>query len=386
VSNRSCSRGARRCALLSLAAAFAFLLLASATGASAASRGQALPEDFWGAVPQANLSAAQLKRVHRGGVESIRIPINWSNVQPTEGGAFDWAGVDDQVEMAARGHVDLLPFMVGVPAWAEKLVYVGGSRESVQVPANLPVKGKARAGWLAFLRAAVDRYGSNGSFWSTHPDVPKRPIRNWQIWNEPNFKYFVHRPDPAEYGQLVKISSNAIKSEDHRGKVILAGLFVWPKGGETKHGNHNLFATDFLNRMYRQVPGIASRFDAVALHPYSPRYTYLPRQIREVREVLKRRHDPKVGIWVTEMGWSSKPPAENNSFAKGPAGQARELKGAFSLLVRNQRRWNVQRVYWFSIDDYGTACNFCDGSGLFAAGFKPKRSWYAYVHFAGGRP
>ncbi len=36
-----------------------------------------------------------------------------------------------------------------------------------------------------------------------------RPIRTWQIWNEPNFKYFVAKPNPGEYGKLVKISNAA---------------------------------------------------------------------------------------------------------------------------------------------------------------------------------
>jgi hypothetical protein len=63
-----------------------------------------------------------------------------------------------------------------------------------------------------------------------------------------------------------------------------------------------------------------------------------------------------------------------------------QLKGAFKLLVKNQRKWRIQRLYWFSIDDHGAACNFCDGSGLFGDGFVPKKSWFAYVRFAGGTP
>jgi hypothetical protein len=49
-------------------------------------------------------------------------------------------------------------------------------------------------------------------------------------------------------------------------------------------------------------------------------------------------------------------------------------------------KWKLQRVYWFSVDDDPGACNFCDGSGLFGKGFIPKKSWFAYVKFAGGTP
>ena len=358
-------------------------LLALAVLALSASAAQALPAKFWGAVPQSSLGFEQYQRVHRGGVDTIRLPINWGAAQASEGAAFDWSLTDSQIAAASRAGIEVLPFLAGIPAWAERLVPVGGG---VMVPAKLPVKGKVKAGWIAFCQAAVARYGSNGSFWAENPDVPFRPLRNWQIWNEPNFKFFVHKPSPTEYGQMVKISSNAIKATDRRAKVILAGLFAWPRGGNSKTANHNWFASDFLEGLYRGVPGIAAKFDGVALHPYSAKYQLLTPQIEEVRDVMKKRGDAGTGIWITELGWSSQPRTAGNSFAKGVNGQAQQLKGAFSLLKKNQRKWKVQRVYWFSIDDVGAACNFCDGSGLFGPGFTPKKSWYAYVKFAGGTP
>jgi hypothetical protein len=90
-------------------------------------------------------------------------------------------------------------------------------------------------------------------------------------------------------------------------------------------------------------------------------------------------------MWLTEVGWSSQPAAKNNSFAKGPGGQASQLRGAFRIFKKRAAKWHIQRVYWFSIDDHAGSCNFCDGSGLFGKGFRPKPSWNAYVGFAGGR-
>jgi hypothetical protein len=378
MTNASSSTGLAVRARVALIALLALVGLAVSAAAA-----QALPAKFWGAVPQSSLGFEQYERVHRGGVDSIRLPINWGATQASPGAAFDWSLTDSQVAAATRAGIDVLPFLAGIPAWAERLVPVGGG---VMVPAKLPVKGAARAGWLAFCEAAVARYGPQGSFWAENPDVPFRPLRNWQIWNEPNFKFFVYKPSPVEYGQMVKISSNAIKSIDGGAKVILAGLFAWPKGGNSKTANHNWFASDFLEGLYRGVPGIATKFDGIALHPYSTKYQLLIPQIEEVREVLVKRGDARTGLWITELGWSSMPKTAGNSFAKGPNGQAQQLKGAFKLLVKNQRKWRIQRVYWFSIDDVGAACNFCDGSGLFGSGFTPKKSWFAYVKFAGGTP
>jgi hypothetical protein len=373
------------------------LVVALATMAFAASA-DALPAKFWGAVPQSTLSSQQYQRIGRGGVESIRIPIGWADLQPQEGGTINWDGVDANVERAALAGIDVLPTITGAPTWAVPLVAVPGAGGS-KAPARLPVSGAAAAGWKNLLAEAAKRYGPGGIFWASHPTVTERPIRIWQIWNEPNFKFFVAHPNPADYGKLVKISSTALKGVDPGAKIVLAGLFSQPKGGRhieiVRHKrklisgtNVNFFASYFLEQMYKTNPGIKSRFNGVALHPYTGTFQFLTPEIEEVRETLKRAHDPSKGIWITELGWSSGPPQSDgsNSFAKGPAGQAKQLKGAFSLLRKNQPGWRIQRVYWFAVDDAEGVCNFCDGSGLFGPGFTPKKSWFAYVKFTGGTP
>jgi hypothetical protein len=357
--------------------------------AVSASAAEALPAGFWGAVPQSSLGAEKLQRLSRGGVESIRIPIGWPSVQPQEGGSFDWSGFDNQIEEAAKAGIRVLPFLSAAPEWAVPAKRVPGAG-GLTAPAHLPVAGGARAGWASFLTAAVARYGPNGSFWSEHPSVPKRPIREWQIWNEPNFKYFIARPNPAEYGKLVKISSTALRAADPGSQVILAGLFAQPKGARDprtkKHKSLNWYASDFVNVMYKRTPGIKTRFQGAALHPYTIYARYLPTVIEEFRSALAVNHDGGKRLLLTELGWSSGPKNRGNLFAKGPAGQAKELRTAFTQLRNHQAKWRLKSVYWFSVDDQPGACNFCDGSGLFGDGFQPKPAWYSYVKFAGGRP
>lgn len=348
---------------------------------------QALPKNFWGVVPQAQPNLEQLQRLKRGGVASIRIPVIWPAVQPIRNGAFNWSGIDAQVENATLSGIAVLPFLVGAPSWAVPLVPVPGSGGSVKASRNLPVSGAAAAGWSGFVRAAVARYGPGGAFWVEHPSIPPRPIRNWQIWNEQNFEYFVTRPNPAEYGRLVKLSSVAIKGADPGARVILGGLFARPREAEFKRKPPlAYFATDFLDQMYEKTPGIKSKFQGVALHPYTSTFRRLTPYIEELRAVLKANHDAAKGLWITELGWSSQHPALNNSFAKGRQGQATQLRGAFNLLRSRQSKWRLQQVDWFSVDDQRGSCNFCDGSGLFAAGFVPKPAWSAFTSFTGGRP
>jgi hypothetical protein len=371
--------GKMRALALALTCAFVLVFAASA---------QALPSGFWGVVPQATPSPEQFQRLGQGGVESARISLDWGGLQPERGGPIEWAGVDLIVEDAAKAGVGVLPVLSGAPRWAVPSAHVPGGGGST-APAHLPATGAAAAGWKTLLKQAVERYGPDGKFWSTHPGVPENPIRIWQIWNEPNFKYFVTRPNPTEYGKLVSFSFAALRSVDPGARVLLAGLFAQPRGARTPSGKHvsiNWFASDFLRRMYKTTPGIKGKFNAVALHPYSSGYRLLTPEIGEVREVLTDFKDGHKGLWITELGWSSQPPTPNNSFAKGPTGQVTQLKGAFGLLKKKQRAWNVRSVYWFSVDDQPGSCNFCDGTGLFAKGFVPKKSWYAYVKFTGGTP
>jgi hypothetical protein len=354
-----------------------------------AASAQALPAGFWGVVPQSSMSAEQLQRLGRGGVESLRIPIGWGSVQSSKGAAFDWSGFDNQIEEAAKAGIRVLPFLNGAPEWAVPGKRVPGAG-GLEAPAHLPVSGSAGTGWVSFLSAAVARYGPTGSFWSEHPGVPKRPIREWQIWNEPNFKYFVAKPNPTEYGQLVKLSYNALHTADPGARVVLAGLFARPKGARDrrtgKHKSLNWYASDFVNVMYGRNPGIKSKFQGASLHPYSIYAKELPGVISEFRHYLAMNHDAGKQLLITELGWSSGPKNTANGFAKGPAGQARELRAAFTQLRNHQARWRLRSVYWFSVDDQAGACNFCDGSGLFGEGFRPKPAWFSYVKFAGGTP
>lgn len=341
----------------------------------------AVPGNFWGVVPQSSPEVAQLQRLKAGGVDSVRVPISWGSVQSRKGAAFNWNEPDGYVAAAAAAGLAALPFLSTAPSWAVPVDRRFGS------PAFLPVRsGQQRSGWTQFVKQAVLRYGPGGSFWVENPGLPRKPLRTWQVWNEPNFKYFVGRPNPAEYGKLVKLSSSAIKAADPGAQVILGGLFSRPiEATFKKRPPQAYFAADFLDQMYESTPGIKSKFQGVSLHPYTGSWKNLSARIEEFRSVLKVHRDIGKGLWVTEVSWSSEPPRQGNSFAKGRAGQARELKGAFRLFRNNQRKWNLQQIYWFSINDAPGLCNFCGGSGLFADGFKPKPAWSAYVGFAGGR-
>jgi hypothetical protein len=367
----------------------AAVLVAAAVSGGLASTAGAVPGNFWGVAPQATPTAEQFQRLKLGGVDSVRIPIEWGAVQANPEAALSWTGTDGLVGGAATAGIEVLPFVTGAPTWAVKPAVVNRAAHA-SAPLSLPVRSaKQRDGWTSFLTETVRRYGPNGAFWAAHPGIPYRPVRVWQLWNEPNFKYFVARPNPAEYGKLVKLSAPVIKGIDPGAKIVLAGLFAAPKEAEyASKPPQAYFATDFLEQLYKKTPGIKSQFDGVALHPYTYDYQDIAGHVEELREVLTAAHDPGVSLWITELGWSAGLPSASNGrngFEKGPNGQAAQLKGAFRMLKAKQAKWHLKQVFWFSVDDRPGACNFCDGSGLFGPGFVPRPSWKAFVKFAGGR-
>ena len=357
-----------------LLATFAVAGLAALAAASPAA---AVPREFWGVVPQVTPSTQELQRLKQGGVESMRVPVSWSTIQPESPREWDWSGPDTIIGAAVRARIDVLPFLSSAPGWAVHTDRRWGS------PVTLPVRnGRERAGWKRFVAEAIRRYGPRGEFWRENPQLPRRPIHVWQVWNEPNFKYFVARPNPRDYGQLVKLTYAAARHADRHARLILGGLFARPiEATWSVRPRQAYFASTFLQQMYRSTPGIQRTFQGVALHPYTGSWKNLPARIGETRRVLARNHDGNKPLYITEMGWSSEPRDPHDSFAKGVRGQARELKGAFRLLMRNQHRWRIRGVYWFSVNDYAGLCNFCGGTGLFH-GSRAKPAWHAYRHFA----
>ena len=360
------------------------LLLALAAALLAPAAAQALPRGFFGMAPQTALTDTDAAFMKAGGVGSIRWPVNWAIVQPKAKSDYDWSSVDPAVAAAARRGLTVLPFLYGTPRWI------------ANKPTTLPIdSGRARKAWLAFVDAAVARYGPGGEFWEEHapsnaavnyvPAVPRPvPVRTWQVWNEANFFYFAYPASPSRYAKLLKLTYKEIKADDPIAKVILSGLF----GDPDENGARGMDATKFLAALYR-VPGIEGYFDGVALHPYAFHVDDLEELTDELREVVVENHDPGAALYITEMGWGSQNDPQVVAFEQGIQGQARELRKSYGFLIANRHRLNLKGTYWYSWKDNPeyTACSFCDSVGLFKAGkgFKPKPAWRSFIALSGGR-
>jgi hypothetical protein len=140
----------------------------------------------------------------------------------------------------------------------------------------------------------------------------------------------------------------------------------------------------YLKKLYRRH-GIKKDFDVVALHPYSPNVALALQQLKQGRKVMRRNGDDKTKIWVSELGWGSKPP--DGRFNKGKAGQAQILTKAFRALYQHRHALGISLVSWFSWRDWPTPqrnCTWCTNAGLLGTSGKAKPSWAAFRRFAKG--
>ena len=365
-------RGRARATTLALAVALALALSAGSglatTGATSVP--EAAPSGFVGVnvdgplypigAPGINL-AAQFAKMEQAGVESVRLVFNWATAQPYERWSEVPAGVsshyvdqggvptsfshtDAVMRLAARLGLTVLPTVIYAPSWDS----VGATPSSFGRPA---VTGP----YAEFLADLVHRYGPRGSFWRGNASAD--PVREWQIWNEPNLPgYWPTQPFAASYVALLKAADRAIKLADPHARVVLAGLpnYSWSD----------------LQSIYR-IPGSRSAFDVVAAHPYTVTPSGVIRILSYVRAVMNRNGDRAKPLIADEIGWPSAlghSTIGQVSWATTEAGQARRIAALLPMLAAKRRALGLSAFYyytWAASPQRGGAAFVFSYAGLF---------------------
>jgi hypothetical protein len=318
------------------------------------------PNGFYGVISAEPLpGTAELARMGSGKVGTLRINIAWGAVQSGPGARYDWSHYDDVIGDAARNGIRVLATIYSSPAWAEP------SPEYPPLGSRLPQ-------FEDFARAAAQRYGSNGTFWKENPDVPKLPIVDWQIWNEPNSPLFWKpTPDASGYLELLRGFDSAVRGVDPGAQILLGGLFPTPKGG--------IDLSSFLAQLYHG--GGKGLFDAAAVHPYAGNPRQAIASTEEARRVMDGFGDTSARLWITEVGWASG--GQPSGLTVGPARQASYLTQTFELAAADRQRLGLDGVIWYSLND--TPGPLWPGHcGLFNLDGSAKPSWDAYVELTGG--
>jgi Glycosyl hydrolase catalytic core len=321
------------------------LLCALALLLAAPSAHAAVPRDWLGVVADGPLTDPA--RDHDGewdlvadsGAATVRTAFYWWDGQPAGPGAVDFTAYDRVVLAAARRGLGVVPVVHGTPQWAR------------ETPGDFASPPRDPADFGRFLDALVGRYGPSGSLWREHPEVRRRAIRDWQLWNEPNLtRYWARQPFARSYVRLLRTARAALRRADRRSRLILAGL-------------PNLSWTA-LRTIYKA--GGRRTFDAVAIHPYTGKPRNVVRLVEFARRVMRRYGDRRKPVWITELSWPAAKGKTNGTigFETDDQGQARRLRAGLRLLARARKRLRIERVYWYTWLSTESGPSSFDWSGL----------------------
>lgn len=302
-----------------------------------------VPQGFFGVMADGVLldrTDAQLAHefdlMQQNGVESVRIVVYWDELQPNGPGSplqpgfvmgrdnvpTTFAATDRLFAQAAAHGMSVLPVVLRSPNW------------DIEDPHRFAGPPKRDRPYADFLGTLIDRYGPNGSFWAENPLVPRRPQRDWQIWNEPNINRYwdsVH-PFAKHYAKLLRTTRRVIKQADPGARVVLTGFanFSWRA----------------LADAYRA--GVRGQFDLADVHPFSGHLKNVLKIVALNRQVMARNGDGKMPIAINELTWPSAKGKTKNTFGweTTEKGEALRLTNAFRALVARRRTWRIQRITW----------------------------------------
>jgi len=332
-------------------------LLAAGSPAAAAER--RVPQGWLGVVadgPLSGANGAEWDGMATAGAESVRTAVFWHRLQPYRTAAevpageatrfrdaggvpTDFTELDATVAAAVQRGLEVLPVVQATPGWAALRPGDFGSP-----PARL-------ATFKAFLAALVTRYGPRGSLWTERPELPRVPIRAWQIWNEPNItRYWSSQPFASSYVRLLRAADKALEAADPSATVVLAGL---PNVSWTA-----------LRAIYRAGGG--GHFDAVALHPYTGRPSDVLRLVRYARRVMRNHGDARMPVWITELSWPAArgEVPDTGRFVVTNRGQATRLDAVLRRLAAARKRQRIARVFWYTWISTEAGPSAFDWSGL----------------------
>lgn len=355
----------------------------------------------------------ELKVAAASGIEKIRLPIYWHLIQPDGPGTYDWADLDKVVGAAAKSRIPLAPNVLSAPRWAWDSRYRPDSSNPCASSRSLMPVPRDFNEFAAFMKTLVGRYGPNGTFWTANPTITKTPIREWQIWNEPDLVRTYRGTEcttdpnlatywPQHIGEsfksvtirgrttridlrwapsmvsLVRTSRTAIKQADPGAVVLFPSLtnqpwlsldLVYYSGGK---GAFDRVGINLFTKLSNFVRAFTTSNSSTS--PWSS----------SILGALSRGKDTSMQVALTEFTWATAVGRNSNLEAGDRAwslpnsittesGQGALASSALSTLVANRTKWKLADVQWYtwSSTDPARSSNLFDFAGLSAIVLDP---------------
>ena len=344
--------------------------------------------------------ATWLERTRAEGGSIVRLILDWSSVAPSRpwglpaddpsNPAYHWSQFDRAVRDATAHGLQVLFTIYHTPLWADAPGLPRHGDPGTWHP-NVRVLE-------AFARAAARRYSGQFPDLSV-PGAMLPRVRFWQAWNEPNFSTNLEpqwvkvrgrwRPaSPLYYRGMLNAVYRGVKAVRSDNFVVAAGTGPY---GDPWAGGGRIMPVAFDRELFcLRGPQLAPlpcpdppHLDAISHHPYGiegPLWHALNADDAAVPDVYKlvrilriAERDGHVSprghkrVWVTEVGWNSKPP---NPTAVPERTRARWVEQALYVLWRQ----GVDTVTWFLIRDQPCLpnCYATSQSGMYFSSGRPK--------------
>lgn len=227
----------------------------------------------------------QLNALRATGATVARSDAPWEATEPTPPSGsihhYDWAFDDLVAASLATAGLSWLPVIDYSAPWARS---VPGQDHSAPDAAE----------YAAYAAQVAARYGTGGSFWQDHPQLPAHPVQTYEIWNEPDNPVFWYpHPDAAAYADLYLRTRAAIDAVQPDARVIVGGL---------------THPATFLPGLLAVAPALRNELDGVAIHPYGASPQAILDKVKAARAALGSLGLGAVPLYVTEVGWTTRPP------------------------------------------------------------------------------
>ena len=290
----------------------------------------------------------QLDWVKMMSFNTIKQTFAWRDMEP-ERDVWTFHAADKLLEETERRHLHVIARLGQTPIWA------GGAEGVDSEMAKYDFPPEDLALWENYCRTISERYAGR--------------ITAYQIWNEPNLsrEWGNRPPDAAEYTEVLRICSTAIRAADPNAIIISAGLAPTGNLDDTAHRDDV-----YLDAMYRA--GFQHYVDVVGVH--APGYsapTYGPddaeqagrgrwfafRRVEDLRKIMIQHGDAARQMAILEMGWTVDQIHPDYAwFAVTEQQQAQYMVEAYEYIRANWSPWvglvsmiYLPRATWTEADE-----------------------------------
>jgi hypothetical protein len=310
----------------------------------------------------------EIEAVHRTGAQWLREDLPWSEVQPQQGGEFDWTGFDKIVFASVKRGIHVLPILDSSPCWA--------------VPENTPADECSitlpdEAAFAAFAKAAVAHYGTDGSFWSEHPDLDKNlAIGTWEVWNEPYLPSGALPVSAAKYASVFTAAADAGHAQSSQSRWLFAAAANATREDGTQF--------DWLPAVREASPDVAHKIGALSIHVYPSVEEGEPMNATAASAAVVATFTGLFGAarpaWITELGFAACAPDSGASpcvpGADRPEREANKAKLLAEAIGQFRRTSFTDAVFVYTLREYDTP--FHGDVGLIGIDGKPLPAYAAF--------